>query len=52
MDVNSRSNHLGEEEGGEDADDLNAEEATVGVVVEAAEDEAKETEIKLKMVLI
>ena len=42
MNGDGRSTNLGEEEEEADADDFKAEEAAVGVVEEAVEDEAKE----------
>ena len=41
MDGDGRSTHMGEEEDEAEADDLKSEEAVVGVVKEATEDEEK-----------
>ena len=51
MDGDGRSTQLGEEEEEAEAVDFKEEEAAVGVVEEATEEEAKEIEIKVKMVL-
>ena len=51
MDRGGRSTNLGNEEDESEAADLKAEEAAVRVIKEATEDEAKEIEINLKMVL-
>ena len=51
MDWDSRSNHLVYQEEKAEAADFNSEEAAVGVVKKAAEDEAKEIEINVRMVL-
>ena len=51
MDRGGRSTNLGDEEDESEAADLKAEEAAVRVIKEATEDEAKEIEINLKMVL-
>ena len=51
MDGDGRSTHLGEEEEEAQVSNLKAEEATVGVVEEASEYEAKEKEIKMSFLL-
>ena len=48
MYVGSMSTHTREEEEESVAADLNSEEAAIGVVEEAAEDYAKEIQIKVK----
>ena len=49
MDRDGKSTHLGEAEEDSEASNLKLEAAVTGVVEEAAEDEAKEIEIKVKM---
>ena len=49
MDIDSRSTHLGEEKEEANVEDLKAEEAAVGMVEEAADDESKEIEVKVKI---
>ena len=51
MDGYCKSTNLGEDEEESDAADLREEEAVVGVAKEAAENEAKKIEIRVKMVL-
>ena len=51
MDGDGRSTHLEEEEKESEAADLKTDEAAVGEVEEAAQDETKEIETKVKMVL-
>ena len=49
MDGGGRSTHLGEEEAESEAANLKVEEAAVEVFKKAAEDKAKEIEIKVKI---
>ena len=51
MDWDGRSTQLGEEEDEENAANLKAEKATIGVVKESAEDKEKGIEIKVKWCL-